>query len=361
MVVSAGLRIVAIGVASLLCGMNLGRDSSASKAWTTTQGKILTSRVVLRKVMGDRMRWAATFFYSYRGANGRQYEGSAAFWEMSTNIRFVKDLFSEKKAQELVQHNPPGTEIAVIYDPERPENSALPGNPSMKPIAAFGPLASGTSSMRVQYPGPESDYVVQWYALHDTPAYWGSLSANSGILTCVRCSRARPLGPCPNCGYEQQFFRTEGDENWIPHSTSVGVSQLEGVEGYVRCHNCRNAWHFWTCECGTTNNIRQSMGWKEHITVESPKVGSSCFIATAAYGTEQAKEVQILRTFRDERLRNWEHGTALIRAYEKVSPPLANWISDKPIVRSITRAFLLIPVIWGVNRIMKETTDNQIS
>jgi hypothetical protein len=250
----------------------LGQESPSHKTWPKTQGKILSSRVVLRKVMGaDRKRWAATFFYSYRGANGRQYEGSAAFWKMSTNIRFVTDLFSEKKAQELVQHNPPGTEIAVIYDPERPEVSALPGNPSMKPIAALGPLASGTSSMRVQYPGPESDYVVQWYALHDTPAYWGSLSANSGILTCVGCSKTKPLGPCWNCGYEQQFFRTEADENWIPHSTSGGgFSPLEGVEGYVRCHSCGNAWHFWTCECETTNNIRQSMGWKDHIVAENP-------------------------------------------------------------------------------------------
>ena len=253
----------------------LGQESPSHKTWSITPGKILSSRVVARNIwtpgIGDSSSgsfyrvYDTLIFYSYRAAEGRQYEGYAVFQHHG----------SKKKAQEWVQHNPPGTEIAVRCNPEQPEDSALAGLPD-NPIPAkeaplLGSLAIGTSPMHPQYPGPETDYVIQWYALHHTPAYWGSLSANSGILTCVGCSRARPLGPCPNCGYEQQFLRTEADENWVPHSTSGGgFSPLEGVEGYVRCHNCANAWHFWTCECGTRNNIRQSTGWKEHIIAENP-------------------------------------------------------------------------------------------
>jgi hypothetical protein len=250
----------------------LGQESPSHKTWPKTPGKILSSRDVVRWVSntssdGPRKYpiYATLIFYTYRVANGRQYEGNA----------FFQGYRSIKKAQEWVQHNPPGTEIAVRYNPERPEDSALAGLPD-NPIPAkeaplLSSLAIGTSAMRSQYPGPETDYVVQWYALHDTPAYWGSLSASNGILTCLGCSKTRSLGPCPNCEHEQQFFRTEADENWVPHSTSGGgFTPREGVEGYVRCHSCGNAWHFWICECGTRNNIRQSMGWKEHIVAENP-------------------------------------------------------------------------------------------
>ncbi len=245
------------------------QEPPSHKTWPITRGKILSSRVNSYRTGGSGesgyVIHATLIFYSYRAAKGRQYEGYAVF----------QGHGSYKKAEEWVQHNPPGTEIAVRYNPERPENSALAGLPDdpipVRDAPLLGSLAIGTSPMRPQYPGPETDYVVQWYALQDTPLYWGSLSANNGILTCVRCSKARPLGPCPNCGYEQQFFRNEGDENWVP--AGPGYSPLKGVEGYVRCHNCTNAWHFWTCECGTRNNIHQSIGWKEHIIAENPIAG----------------------------------------------------------------------------------------
>jgi hypothetical protein len=250
----------------------LGQESPSHKTWPKTPGKILSSRVVARRVSSTGLNGTTSYylvydalvFYSYRVAEGRQYEGYAVFQGHGT----------KKKAQEWVQHNPPGTEIAVRYNPEQHEDSALAGLPD-NPIPAkeaplLGSLAIETSAIRPQYQGPETDYVIQWYALHHTPAYWGSLSANNGTLTCVGCSKTKLLGSCPNCGHEQQFFRTEGDENWVPHSTSVGYSPLEGVEGYVRCHNCGNAWHWYACECRTINNIRQSMGWKDHITAENP-------------------------------------------------------------------------------------------
>ncbi len=48
-----------------------------------------------------------------------------------------------------------------------------------------------------------------------------------------------------------------------------------------------------------------------------------CFIATAAFGSPLAAEVETLRRFRDEVLARSAVGRLLIRAYETISPPLA--------------------------------------
>jgi hypothetical protein len=68
---------------------------------------------------------------------------------------------------------------------------------------------------------------------------------------------------------------------------------------------------------------------------------SWCFIATAAYGTPMAEEIQILRQFRDEYLLTNAVGRALVGVYYKVSPPIAEFITEHPNLKPIVRAGLL--------------------
>jgi uncharacterized repeat protein (TIGR02543 family) len=70
------------------------------------------------------------------------------------------------------------------------------------------------------------------------------------------------------------------------------------------------------------------------------KGAAGCFIATAAYGTPMAEEIQILREFRDEYLLNNAVGRALVDIYYKVSPPLAEFITEHPGLKPIVRAGL---------------------
>jgi len=69
--------------------------------------------------------------------------------------------------------------------------------------------------------------------------------------------------------------------------------------------------------------------------------GGWCFIATAAYGTPMAKEIEILRGFRDEYLLTNPVGKALVEFYYRVSPPVAEFITEHSSLKPIVRAGLL--------------------
>lgn len=66
----------------------------------------------------------------------------------------------------------------------------------------------------------------------------------------------------------------------------------------------------------------------------------ACFIATAAYGSADAPEVESLRRFRDRHLLTNPVGTAFVRLYYRVSPPFARLIARRPRLRSAVRKTL---------------------
>ena len=70
-----------------------------------------------------------------------------------------------------------------------------------------------------------------------------------------------------------------------------------------------------------------------------------CFIATAAYGTDTAKELDILREFRDEVLLPNSLGARLVSFYYETSPPLANFISQQEILRTAVRVGFVDPIV----------------
>jgi streptogramin lyase len=70
-----------------------------------------------------------------------------------------------------------------------------------------------------------------------------------------------------------------------------------------------------------------------------------CFIATAAYGAPMAGEIQILREFRDEYLLTNPPGQALVDFYYRVSPPIAQFITEHPILKPIVRTGLVPAVL----------------
>jgi hypothetical protein len=74
-----------------------------------------------------------------------------------------------------------------------------------------------------------------------------------------------------------------------------------------------------------------------------------CFIATAAYGTDNAEEIDILREFRDVVLLPSSLGTELISLYYKTSPPIAEVISQHDFLRTAVRMGFVDPVVAILN------------
>lgn len=76
------------------------------------------------------------------------------------------------------------------------------------------------------------------------------------------------------------------------------------------------------------------------------KIGPlSCFIATAAYGSSTAAELDTLRSFRDHVLIKSAPGRWVVDTYYQYSPPLAEYIAAHETVRTLVREQLLDPVV----------------
>ena len=75
---------------------------------------------------------------------------------------------------------------------------------------------------------------------------------------------------------------------------------------------------------------------------------SGCFIATAAYGSPLAREVKLLRQFRDQYLIPSTVGQLFVEAYYFLSPPVAAFISQQPVLKAVIRVALW-PLVWWTN------------
>jgi len=91
-------------------------------------------------------------------------------------------------------------------------------------------------------------------------------------------------------------------------------------------------------------------GWNGGAEVWFDEIGcwpvtGYCFIATAAYGTETASQLKILRDFRDQVLLENALGSRFVATYYKVSPPVAAFIAKNDFLRAIVREVLVDPVV----------------
>jgi hypothetical protein len=122
-----------------------------------------------------------------------------------------------------------------------------------------------------------------------------------------------------------------------PLGTEVSLV-AEAVSGYQFIYWSGNVSTFADVDAAETTVI---MNGDYSITANFGKPGLQCFIATAAYGTPMAEEIGILRKFRDEYLLTNPVGTTLVELYYRLSPPVAEFITEHPGLKPIVRAGLL--------------------
>lgn len=73
-----------------------------------------------------------------------------------------------------------------------------------------------------------------------------------------------------------------------------------------------------------------------------------CFIATAAYGTPTAEQIDVLREFRDVVLLESAVGSRFVALYYRLSPPVADSIARSDLLRILVRELLVAPLTWTV-------------
>lgn len=135
---------------------------------------------------------------------------------------------------------------------------------------------------------------------------------------------------------------------------------------HAKCSVCNGTWrdkHGWgrmgACPGGCVGGMR----WETvKVWVGEPKRSAKgqgkggdqktggCFIATAAYGSPLASEVELFRQFRDRSLLTSKAGAAAVAFYYSASPPLARLIAERPLLKIAVRNLLLDPLARVLKR-----------
>ena len=133
----------------------------------------------------------------------------------------------------------------------------------------------------------------------------------------------------------------DGDEWDVCSDHGVHTDSTNGYSGYMWAR--------------ITKNTRPSLDDLQGLPIDQGVEGPSeaphpwCFIATAAYGTDTAKEIDILREFRDAVLLPNSLGAKFVSFYYRTSPPIANFISQHEVLRTAVRVGFVDPIVTILN------------
>ncbi len=143
---------------------------------------------------------------------------------------------------------------------------------------------------------------------------------------------------------------------WLDNTVPYGNSYIP-VMTIDNDGNIYMAWQDDRVALATNNyNIYFISGFLdlEKLTIAGQRLGESCFIATAAYGSPFEKHVVLLREFRDRFLLTNKYGEWFVETYYRLSPPAAQFISGHPYLKPIVR-IVLFPFV-GLAAIALKTT-----
>ncbi|MGA9350288.1 MAG: CFI-box-CTERM domain-containing protein [Anaerolineae bacterium] len=141
-------------------------------------------------------------------------------------------------------------------------------------------------------------------------------------------------------------------------ATATGTSPYEAGEVVNIQAVAASDYEFvrWTAPAGSLNASAATTTFTmpgQDVTVTAtfqltPTNGGGCFIATAAYGSPTAEQLDVLREFRDVVLLESTVGSQFVALYYRLSPPIADLISGSSFLRTLVRELLVDPVVWVV-------------
>jgi hypothetical protein len=144
--------------------------------------------------------------------------------------------------------------------------------------------------------------------------------------------------------YKKSADTTWSYTSWVPKSASGShAASLSGLSS-VTTYNFKGQLKYDdTVIEGSTRQFTTKTP-----STQPPPIPSVCFIATAAYGTPTAEEIDVLREFRDVVLLRSTVGVQFVALYYQLSPPVADFIASNELLKTLVRELLVDPIVWVV-------------
>jgi len=218
-------------------------------------------------------------------------------------------------------------------------------------------------------------YTIDWDALADSQAgltiekdYNGDGEVDEIIITGIPETPANP-SPLPNSAnvrLDKVLSWTGNNSDSVTYNIYLGdnatdlqlVSERQAEKAYVPTLE-PNTVYYWRVVAINEHNISSAGSVWVFATGEDGV--PFCFIATAAYGTPMAEEIQTLRDFRDEYLLTNPLGQAFVKLYYRVSPPIAKFITDHPSLKPIARTALVPAVAMSTAVVNTTATEKAVT
>ncbi len=287
--------------------------------------------------------WALNYGYPYRGQPSIVYRVPFSIGNGSRTTQTIDALgYADLAGATDVLHDMdnsiaravPGSGIARLSDqdgfrvrvnvmaPEACTGNVAPSTPTNFAVTTYGERRDAHHFAHVRFQAPHDDLGVRRYELrysvHPIDSEETFISALPGqAATLESVAITIPVSAA------------EGD--WVDVDVGGLTYQTHYYFALRAVDGCNQSSPFVTSEHST-------------LPIEFTTV-SPCFVATAAYGTPMADDIQVLRRFRDERLMQTRLGRAVVSAYYAVGPYLAAQIATSELEREWTRN-LLQPVVW---------------
>ncbi len=191
--------------------------------------------------------------------------------------------------------------------------------------------------------------IVKCNAVHDTILNGIQIEDDESSLTIEK-------NTIYNAGADGILIRSNADASKITiFDNNIYGNTVNGLTNNDAVHQVDAENNWWGCAtgpgtsgCDTVAGLVDYVPWLSERTEECEvcgEGGGACFIATAAYGTSSAAEIDTLRAFRDEVLLESTLGSQLVEFYYQTSPPVADFISGNSLLRTIVRELVIDPMV----------------